>query len=237
MDLKQGLAAHAGPAAARADDRSSGCGDLDFRRLLHELTEHTPASLHRHSVLALAAGQPGAHIRVLDGSFSLPQPLFNCVMYALDLVGRFEPQLQRLQGLEFRFLADTAFLQRALERRLLRDELSPLTAMPGDLVLYFDQPAPGQAGPARPRHVGKYLGPNRVASKWGPGELYVHGLWDLPLSLGRRVRYFAAPEHDAVLDFVGTALPQVRLRPALPAGAAAPAQPRQPQQQAATALH
>jgi hypothetical protein len=201
---------------SRLPATSTAAAKQALRQQLQELTERQPVHLHAQSIARLVANHADARIQVLEPGFRTPPPLYNCVMYALDLVDRFEPSLRHLHGLDFRFLADTGFLQLALARDVIRNELPLTQAGQGDLVVYF------QGG--HPRHAAKHLGAGLYTSKWGPGGLYAHGLWDLPLNLGSGAHAFRAPSPHAVLELLFECEPDLRLK----AHQVAPPQPPGP---------
>lgn len=210
-----------------------------LRLHLQVLTDRLPCHLHAASVQRLAAAHASAHVRALSEAGAPPQPLYNCVMHALDLVGRFEPPLQRLQGLEYRYVVDTAFLRQALALGVIDGERSLAEAMPGDLVVYFGRSDHPRA--RLPRHVGKYLGRHKgmdlCVSKWGPGGLYEHGLWDLPLQLGDSARFFPPPQPHRVLALLHRREPGLRMGPARADSAASSPKRRAPPYTAVFAGH
>ena len=79
---------------------------------------------------------------------------------------------------------------------------------PNDLVVYYK----GQ----QKVHVGRYIAPNLVESKWGLGPLFRHGLWDVPKSYGEALKYFKPPEQAKVDAFIKRELPLVQLAPLEP---------------------
>ncbi len=76
---------------------------------------------------------------------------------------------------------------------------------PNDLVVYYT----GQ----QKVHVGRYVAPNLVESKWGLGPLFRHGLWDVPKSYGDALKYFKAPEQAEVDALIKRELPLLQLAP------------------------
>jgi hypothetical protein len=59
---------------------------------------------------------------------------------------------------------------------------------PNDFVFYFTDDVF--------RHVGILTANDRVLSKWGLGQLYNHGLWDVPASYGNEVRFTRPIPHS-----------------------------------------
>ncbi len=118
-------------------------------------------------------------IRVLP----TPSEEFNCVMYALGLIGRIDEPSGRPFG---RYYADTAFLQTLIDRGvLLPDEETE-----GSVVVWS---ASGLI-----RHVGLVAAPGRAVSKWGIANLYEHGLFEVPASYGSELAFYgqADPEES-----------------------------------------
>ncbi len=70
-------------------------------------------------------------------------------------------------------------IERGLLQPLRADE-----ARAGDLVFYFDD--------GRFRHAGMLTAGGRVVSKWGTGQLYEHGLYEVPDNYGDDLRYFGS---------------------------------------------
>jgi hypothetical protein len=79
---------------------------------------------------------------------------------------------------------------------IARGLLMPLRAeeaRSGDLVFYF------QDGSFR--HAGMLTEDGRVVSKWGTGQLYEHGLYEVPDTYGDEIRYFASLSCDAAFEY------------------------------------
>jgi hypothetical protein len=84
---------------------------------------------------------------------------------------------------------NAAFVRHLIASRVLQ-EVQADEAGEGDIVVYFEG--------GEPRHSGKLVGDGRVASKWGTGNQYVHGLFEIPDSYGDFVRYFRDVDERAV---------------------------------------
>jgi len=106
---------------------------------------------------------------------------FNCVMFALELIGSVEPPCSVLG----RYHMDTNFLLYLIQEGylLLTDK-----AKPGALAIY--------SGNGEIRHVGIVLDGGRIRSKWGVGHIYEHGVWEVPDTFGGEIRYFDAINPD-----------------------------------------
>lgn len=157
-----------------------------LRQKLHEITENGDPSSHRKLIGDLREHH-SHNITALDLDATYG---FNCVMHAFDIIDH--PEYVRLAfacpedvyaGAEFaNFLIDHGYLS------------EKTTSAPGLLAVYFDG--------GKFKHVGLLLSETRVESKWGIGHLYEHELFEVPISYGNDVRYFAplSPE-EAVTAF------------------------------------
>jgi hypothetical protein len=114
----------------------------------------------------------------------------NCVMYALDF--RMEEPLTLLG----RFYANTDYLRRLIDQGRLVEAVE----VPADklLAVYWDGDSV--------KHVGVAGADGRIASKWGIGFLYKHSAWEVPLSYGNSIRYFAPINPDQAFDFLNNYL-------------------------------
>lgn len=175
-----------------------------LRKALERIITTEAVRFHVAQIEQLAAKHPGAELK--------PQPpapgtahAYNCFMHVLSLVGRLEPNVVQSSLNEIRFLVDSVFFRKLYEAGILT-ETSESDLQPQDLVVYYQG--------RHKRHVGRYLGPNRIESKWGIGPLMHHGLWDLPWCYGQTLRFFKPPSQDRVDAFVRQQLPLVTLAPA-----------------------
>ncbi|WP_301100673.1 hypothetical protein [Propionivibrio sp.] len=109
---------------------------------------------------------------------------FNCVMYALGLTARIETPCRPLGH----FFADTVFLRSLIDRSILR----PCTEANGALVVW------SLAGTIK--HVGVAIAQGRVASKWGIGYVYEHGVLEVPKSYGDALTFYSAIESEDALN-------------------------------------
>lgn len=112
---------------------------------------------------------------------------FNCVMFALDLIGWIDPPWNVLGH----YHADMVFLAHLICSEELRVVDNPVA---GNLAVYS---AEGEV-----KHVGIVVGENRVRSKWGSGHTYDHGLWEVPHAYGDAVRYYTAIDGELAKDLL-----------------------------------
>ena len=132
----------------------------------------------RHPALVSALG--GHTIKALETSDPrAPQfAEYNCSAYALNLA---DSAKLRLIASHFTFVhADERFVEFLLLHGVLEELAAPLPEAE-TTVIYFDL--------SKPTHAGKLLR-GRVVSKWGYGQLWEHGLLEVPAFYGDRVRYF-----------------------------------------------
>lgn len=117
----------------------------------------------------------------------LDEPLedYNCAMYALDLVARLEVSCKPFG----QFYADTKFLTALISVRLV-----PAIEPVGNIVVWSDQDVV--------KHTGLVVAENRAASKWGCGNLYEHGMFEVPHSYGSELAYFEPISGDASVDLL-----------------------------------
>jgi hypothetical protein len=125
-------------------------------------------------------------IRLLPSPDDEPLDDYNCVMYALDIVGCFAEPCSPLG----RYYADTAFLSALIDS----GDLVPAKESDGTIVVWS---ADGTI-----KHVGIVVSPGRAASKWGRGHLYEHGLFEVPQSYGDGVKFFKRPSFDQASEML-----------------------------------
>ena len=175
------------------------------QRLQNILTEEK-GKLHETKIVQLATRYPRAFIEAMP-QISQKNQIFNCFMHVLNLVDRVEPNIYREDNKKWRFFIDSSFFRKLygtdIESGISIDQLEP-----NDLVVYYK----GQ----QKMHVGRYIAPNLVESKWGIGPLFRHGLWDVPKSYGETLKYFKPPEQVKVDAFIKQELPLVQLAPLEP---------------------
>jgi hypothetical protein len=174
---------------------------IELRQELERIVTTEIVRVHERLIVNLAVKYPSAHLVVVPPDPSCDHA-YNCFMHALHLVGRLQPNVVQTQADEIRFLVDSVFFRKLFETGLL-EEIPESMLQPNDLIVYYKS--------RHKRHVGRYLAPDLIESKWGIGPLMQHGLWDVPLSYGQRLRCFK-PANQALVDaFVKQQLPFVDL--------------------------
>jgi hypothetical protein len=119
---------------------------------------------------------------------------FNCYAYALGVWDN--AAYLRLANANKRETAivDSSFIREMLECGDM-EEIDANSIRPGDLLLYFDGSAV--------KHGGKFVRHSSIGmivrSKWGPGELFEHGEWEVPATYGDRLRFFKRPDPKVCL--------------------------------------
>jgi hypothetical protein len=118
---------------------------------------------------------------------------FNCYASALGIVEY--PRYQALVRVHKKSaLTNSAFVSELLLHDELR-EIGVSAAKAGTIVLYFADDIVTHGGVI-------ISGNGRIRSKWGPSELYEHDLWEIPGSYGDRVKFFAAPDPERIIDLL-----------------------------------
>ena len=177
-----------------------------FRKRLQNIIMEEKVKLHETKVVQLASRFPRVFIEAMP-QLSQKDQAFNCFMYVLNLVDRVEPNMFRQDNNTLRFFIDSSFFRKLYDASIL-SETNIHQFVPNDLVVYYN----GQ----RKMHVGRYVEPTLVESKWGFGPLFRHGLWDVPKSYGDALKYFKPPEQANVDAFIKQELPLVKLAPLEP---------------------
>jgi hypothetical protein len=101
---------------------------------------------------------------------------FNCYQHSFGLARK--ESVERIMKNHLHVFPGRAFVQFLLDTRLV--EIPREEAQSGDHVIY---------AVAEIEHAGILRG-ERVESKWGLGHLWRHGVTEVPLRYGDRVRYF-----------------------------------------------
>ena len=158
-----------------------------LRQRLQELTQNEDVDSHPHLLVMIAAEYP----HTIDVAAS-PHPInrYTCLMHVFDLMEKPEYIAIANWGLGNVF-AGADFAHWLIDN----DELTPLqadNAQAGDLVMYFRDGAF--------KHVGLLQGSGRVLSKWGQGNLYEHGVLEVPNSYGDDVRYYESVGYEDAFD-------------------------------------
>jgi hypothetical protein len=120
---------------------------------------------------------------------------FNCFAYAYGVWSN-DRYISLVDDTLNAAVMDLAFVMDEIERNEIV-EFAADAAQPNDIVLYF-------AGDQL-THAGRVVavackGELTIHSKWGPTEVHVHALWEVPLAYGDRVRFFSPPNPEALLD-------------------------------------
>jgi hypothetical protein len=118
---------------------------------------------------------------------------FNCYAFALGIVD--SPRYQALvQKHRNGALANSGFMSALLARGELI-EINEANVRVGNLVIYLAN--------GRMTHAGVIVTDrHRVRSKWGPSELYEHGLWEVPESYGGQMQFAGAPDTNRIMDLL-----------------------------------
>ena len=160
---------------------------IALRRELSEMTESV--ALHEHPARIESLRSKFSHSIIVVES-GHPIERYTCGVHAFHLIENPTYLAVAAFGLGKTF-AGAEFIEFLLRRGLLSARgNSP--ALPGDLILYFNNNVF--------RHVGRLLTDSRVLSKWGTGYFYEHGVWEAPLNYGENVQYFVGPSEDASFD-------------------------------------
>lgn len=153
------------------------------------MTEVDDVSRHSELLAALTRDNPHT-ITVLDSINPIRR--YTCLMHALDFVEKPEYEAITRYGFQ-RVFAGGDFAHWLLERGLLV-EVAVSEAREGDIVIYF-------AENGRFKHAGLHMSDGSVTSKWGIGQLYKHGLFEVPESYGTRVRFFTKLPYDKAFEY------------------------------------
>lgn len=146
-----------------------------LRTLFEEMIKDAglPIAAYPERLLAIASEVPHS-IRIVPPPQGEPLGDFNCVMYALGIVGTLEHPCRPFG----QYYADTTFLRSLIDA----EELQPCEPRPGALVTWSSE--------AGLRHAGVLIDPHRAISKWGCGHLCEHGLLDIPASMGDQLNFY-----------------------------------------------
>jgi len=144
-----------------------------------------PANAHPQALAELASEIPHSIVAALHLAPQLPIERYNCFEFALGLAGRNEVRLIShfipstcCNGIFVEYLA-ASLLTTTVSRGADRN-----------LVLYRDN--------QQFTHAGLVSG-NRILSKWGTGQLWLHGPLEVPASYGQITAYYRATNPDEVL--------------------------------------
>jgi len=108
---------------------------------------------------------------------------YNCVLYALGLVGRIDHDLPLLW-------AKTEIVQGLITEGIFAKS----EPRPGAFVVWSSQ--------LGVQHIGKLTAPDRVESKWGTGRLWAHGLTEIPIRYGDVLGFYNAIEPRSAEKYI-----------------------------------
>lgn len=160
-----------------------------LRERLWDITCKGEGSVGSHPQLIadLAAEIPHS-IELAPDAPSLPIGRYNCFEYAVGLAGRREVSLIS-KHLPSTF-CNGSFVQHLLGSILIPAP-SPST---GDLVLYRSDKEITHAG---------LVAASRIISKWGTGQLWLHGLLEVPAQYGNAISFYKTPSAmDTLAHFI-----------------------------------
>ena len=159
----------------------------DLRELLETMTGSDLAvELHPSRLAEISLAVPHS-IAVQPAPCGEPLEDFNCVMYALDLVGMINDSSGRPFG---KFYADTPFLSYLIGS----GRLAPTAESKGALAVWSDN--------GHVKHVGVITNAGRAASKWGIGNLYEHGVFEIPKSYGNEIAFYEPLDSETAFDLL-----------------------------------
>lgn len=127
-----------------------------------------------------------ASIRIVNHPARENLERFNCVMYALDIVGCFEEPTRPFG----QFYADTGFLKFLIDNKHSNQTIESVNA----LVVWSNQETI--------KHIGICTSPNRATSKWGIGHLYDHEFTEVPISYGESISFYEPIDPDLTLNLL-----------------------------------
>lgn len=154
-----------------------------LRTSLDEITsdiERHPLETQCERIRELSEVQPHSVVCLHP---SVPLRGYNCVMHALDLVGRMAEYHRWV--LEH---APPRYVNHLIETRVL----VPCQPQAGELITWST--AEGL------KHVGKLTAPDRAESKWGQGVLCQHGLEELPIRFGDVSGFYSSIGPETALE-------------------------------------
>lgn len=119
--------------------------------------------------------------------------VYNCVMYALGLqkhAGLYQLLVHLTYGPDkgLDITMDTGFLKMLIDSGDLRES----EEVAGCLAVY--------CSPEKITHIGSWVSPGRMASKWGTAHLYEHDFLDSPLEYGDDIKFYAPIDKEFVVD-------------------------------------
>ena len=155
---------------------------MSLRGVLNQITGELDIQKHPALLEELRAKNRHA-IEIVE--LADPDEDFNCVMFALDLIGSIVPTCSPLG----RYYMNTEFMQHLIYKSYVTPISSPEV---GALVVYTRD--------EKISHVGVVQENGQVRSKWGVGHLYDHDVWEVPVSFGSDIRYFRGMDPDHAFE-------------------------------------
>ncbi|HEX4271654.1 MAG TPA: hypothetical protein VHZ32_09710 [Rhizomicrobium sp.] len=165
------------PQPAELSDKASSS---NLRDALAAIVGNPRLDRHEGRILALKNQFPHT---IECTPISQKSHSYNAVMHALDIRASdfTEPRSAHLQcPLDLvDFMIQGGFLAEAMPK-------------PNGVIVYTE-------GETNARHVGRLVSRERVDSKWGSGNLYLHGLFEVPAIYGPVVSFFAPISREKAL--------------------------------------
>jgi len=149
--------------------------ESELRRVLEALTRRESDTAKHPELVAALPGHSIKHVPRSDAR-SPRFPEYNCFAFAFNLA---ESHKYRLIASRFTTIhADDTFADFLMKDGVLMEAPTPEAAA---VVVYFEG--------ALPTHAGKFSG-QRVLSKWGIGELWEHGIREVPAQYGDVIKLY-----------------------------------------------
>lgn len=158
---------------------------MSLRARLNAISKESNLQLHPRLIEELRSDEPHT-IRVLEiVEVGEPAEDFNCVMFALDLIGCLEAPCSPLG----RYYMGPEFMDYLISEGHVSPIDGPKT---GALAVYLRN--------NEILHVGVVHDNGMIHSKWGAGHVYEHDIWEVPESLGDEVRFFSGIRPDSAFE-------------------------------------
>lgn len=158
---------------------------MTLRDHLDQITTIGDATKHRGKIIALAYLHPHS-IEYLHSDHPIER--YTCIVHALNFIA-YEPY-ENIAKIRLGVFAGSAFLKYLLEEELLEESLSPQA---GDMIFYSDD--------HQITHAGVCIGGNTIESKWGEGNLWRHGLWEVPALYGNNIQYYSSLPREEMIEY------------------------------------
>ena len=157
--------------------------NLQLRKKIQEITDtYTGEKIGAQPrlIAELAAAYPHSITLLEEKKAGDPHSLqFNCHEYAFGL--RDSKKVKRISLLYEDIFPDGHFVSWLIANALT--ETSKGKLQQGDVVVYFSK--------SEATHSGLWVD-GKIRSKWGGCHLWEHGLYEIPISYGSRLRFFQA---------------------------------------------